>query len=123
MHRNILFSVSASIQAEKFSKYFNNCPIINIPGSLHPVREYYLEDYIDKLRYPYDRSFRRNTFHSRDESLTRYLDELQFDLAHQSKPIEVWKSIQAIGTDFYPKINCRLVVCVIDYICRKSRSG
>ncbi|KAL3883496.1 hypothetical protein ACJMK2_029753, partial [Sinanodonta woodiana] len=29
--------MSATLDAEKFSKYFNNCPIINIPGRTYPV--------------------------------------------------------------------------------------
>ena len=36
--------MSATLDAERFSKYFNSCPIINIPGRTFPVKEHYLED-------------------------------------------------------------------------------
>uniref|UniRef100_A0A8C2FVD3 RNA helicase n=1 Tax=Cyprinus carpio TaxID=7962 RepID=A0A8C2FVD3_CYPCA len=34
----------ATLNAEKFSKYFNNCSMIHIPGYTYPVKEYLLED-------------------------------------------------------------------------------
>jgi len=42
---------SATLDAEKFSRYFNNAPIFNIPGRRYPVDVYYTKapevDYID----------------------------------------------------------------------------
>lgn len=32
---------SATLDAEKFSKYFDDCPIFNIPGRTHPVEVFY----------------------------------------------------------------------------------
>ncbi|OXB73433.1 UNVERIFIED_CONTAM: hypothetical protein H355_015161 [Colinus virginianus] len=43
--------MSATLNAEKFSEYFDNCPMIHIPGFTFPVVEYLLEDVIEKLRY------------------------------------------------------------------------
>ncbi|KAK1168498.1 ATP-dependent DNA/RNA helicase DHX36 [Acipenser oxyrinchus oxyrinchus] len=43
--------MSATLNAEKFSKYFHNCPMIHIPGFTYPVKEYLLEDVIEMLRY------------------------------------------------------------------------
>lgn len=36
--------MSATLNAEAFSKYFNECPSLNIPGFTYPVEELYLED-------------------------------------------------------------------------------
>ena len=36
--------MSATINANRFSAYFNDCPILHIPGFTHPVHQYYLED-------------------------------------------------------------------------------
>ena len=36
--------MSATINANRFSAYFNDCPILHIPGFTHPVQQYYLED-------------------------------------------------------------------------------
>ncbi len=44
--------MSATLNAELFSRYFNNCPMINIPGFTYPVKEYYLEDVLEMTRFP-----------------------------------------------------------------------
>lgn len=36
--------MSATVNPESFSEYYNNCPMIHIPGFTYPVTEYYLED-------------------------------------------------------------------------------
>ncbi|KAK2538549.1 Dhx36 [Columba guinea] len=51
--------MSATLNAEKFSEYFDNCPMIHIPGFTFPVVEYLLEDVIEKLRYAPESSDRR----------------------------------------------------------------
>uniref|UniRef100_A0A8C9T4K2 ATP-dependent DNA/RNA helicase DHX36 n=1 Tax=Scleropages formosus TaxID=113540 RepID=A0A8C9T4K2_SCLFO len=43
--------MSATLNAEKFSRYFGNCPMIHIPGFTYPVKEYLLEDVVQMLRY------------------------------------------------------------------------
>ena len=46
-----LVVMSATLNASAFSKYFNNAPILEIPGRLYPVTNYYsaekLADYMD----------------------------------------------------------------------------
>ncbi|XP_050093581.1 ATP-dependent DNA/RNA helicase DHX36-like [Anopheles aquasalis] len=41
--------MSATLTAETFSAYFNNCPMVEIRGITFPVREYYLEDILLEL--------------------------------------------------------------------------
>ncbi|XP_068568251.1 ATP-dependent DNA/RNA helicase DHX36 [Cebidichthys violaceus] len=43
--------MSATLNAEKFSKYFDNCPMIHIPGLTFPVEEFLLEDIVEMTRY------------------------------------------------------------------------
>ena len=43
--------MSATLNAHAFSKYFNNCPKISIPGYTYPVKEYYLEDALEVTRF------------------------------------------------------------------------
>lgn len=38
--------MSATIDTTLFSSYFNDCPIVEVPGRTHPVKEHYLEDCI-----------------------------------------------------------------------------
>ena len=43
--------MSATLDAEKFQNYFNNCPLMAVPGRTHPVEIYYTpefqKDYLD----------------------------------------------------------------------------
>eukprot|EP01027_Heterolobosea_sp_BB2_P016280 GEZU01023180.1.p1 GENE.GEZU01023180.1~~GEZU01023180.1.p1 ORF type:complete len:1034 (-),score=423.68 GEZU01023180.1:40-3090(-) len=43
--------MSATLNAEMFSAYFNNCPIIEIPGFTYPVKVHYLEDIVEATQY------------------------------------------------------------------------
>ncbi|KAK9870829.1 hypothetical protein WA026_009793 [Henosepilachna vigintioctopunctata] len=43
--------MSATLDAELFSSYFGNIPIMEIPGRTFPVQQYFLEDIFDISRY------------------------------------------------------------------------
>nr|CAD7460822.1 unnamed protein product [Timema tahoe] len=43
--------MSATLNAEQFSKYYDNCPSINIPGFTYPVEEFYLEDVLHLTKH------------------------------------------------------------------------
>lgn len=43
--------MSATINHETFVKYFNNAPMLTIPGFTHPITDMYLEDYISSVSY------------------------------------------------------------------------
>ncbi|KFO93644.1 Putative ATP-dependent RNA helicase DHX57, partial [Buceros rhinoceros silvestris] len=55
--------MSATLNAELFSRYFHSCPIINIPGRTFPVDQFFLEDVIAMTRYVLEDSspYRRKT--------------------------------------------------------------
>ncbi|GFR29669.1 ATP-dependent RNA helicase DHX30 [Trichonephila clavata] len=36
--------MSASFNTSIFSHYFNNCPVLHVPGKIYPVKEFFLED-------------------------------------------------------------------------------
>lgn len=42
--------MSATLQAEAVSKYFNNCPTFHIEGKMYPVEEIYLEEILDEIK-------------------------------------------------------------------------
>ncbi|XP_068613399.1 ATP-dependent DNA/RNA helicase DHX36-like [Brachionichthys hirsutus] len=43
--------MSATLNAQKFSKYFDHCPMVHIPGLTFPVEEFLLEDIVELTRY------------------------------------------------------------------------
>lgn len=46
-----LILMSATLNAEQFCKYYNNCRSINIPGFTYPVKSYYLEDVLSRVNF------------------------------------------------------------------------
>ncbi|KAG1687695.1 ATP-dependent RNA helicase DHX36 [Nymphon striatum] len=46
-----LVLMSATLNAERFSNYFWNCSMINIPGYTYPVEEFFLEDVIEECSF------------------------------------------------------------------------
>ncbi|XP_001604965.2 dosage compensation regulator isoform X1 [Nasonia vitripennis] len=43
--------MSATIDTSLFSKYFGDCPVIEIPGRAYPVQQYFLEDCIEMTKF------------------------------------------------------------------------
>ena len=43
--------MSATIDTSLFSRYFGQCPVIDIPGRAYPVDTFYLEDCVEMLRF------------------------------------------------------------------------
>ncbi|XP_031779462.1 3'-5' RNA helicase YTHDC2 [Nasonia vitripennis] len=43
--------MSATIDTTIFTKYFNNCPVVSVPGKLFDVDVYYLEDVLKIINY------------------------------------------------------------------------
>ncbi|KAG6380964.1 P-loop containing nucleoside triphosphate hydrolase protein [Boletus reticuloceps] len=71
--------MSATINHEIFVKYFDNAPLLTIPGFTHPVEDRYLEDFIDLLHYvaPTKRSVKgQNDTEYEDTLRSRGLSEL-----------------------------------------------
>ncbi|KAM3599823.1 uncharacterized protein V6R79_012165 [Siganus canaliculatus] len=46
-----LILMSATVDCDKFSNYFNRCPVISIPGRTFPVEVYHLEDIVEETGY------------------------------------------------------------------------
>ncbi|KMZ64707.1 hypothetical protein ZOSMA_351G00240 [Zostera marina] len=44
-----LILVSATMDSDRFSQYFNGCPVIFVPGFTYPVKSFYLEDVLSFL--------------------------------------------------------------------------
>ena len=43
--------MSATLNAARFSEYLGGCPTTHIPGFTHPVRDVFLEDVLNEIRY------------------------------------------------------------------------
>ncbi len=43
--------MSATVDVALFTKYFGNAPVVEIPGKIHPVNVFYLEEIVETLQY------------------------------------------------------------------------
>ena len=43
--------MSATIDTTMFGDYFGNCPVIEVPGRAFPVKQYFLEDAIELVKF------------------------------------------------------------------------
>ncbi|TPX65487.1 hypothetical protein SpCBS45565_g05139 [Spizellomyces sp. 'palustris'] len=46
-----LILMSATVNSDTFSSYFQRAPVFEIPGFTHPVRDFYLEDVLKNVEY------------------------------------------------------------------------
>ncbi|KAK4120089.1 P-loop containing nucleoside triphosphate hydrolase protein [Parathielavia appendiculata] len=70
--------MSATVDAERFSKYLGGAPVLTVPGRTFPVRVAYLEDAIELTGYTVDQ---RN-----QEKLTELDDDIEPEVDTTSKP-------------------------------------
>lgn len=83
--------MSATIDTSLFSRYFGDCPVVEIPGNVHPVTVHYLEDCVEMLR------FRPTPDHSKNKN-SKEEDKI-------------------VGED---DVNLNLKVCVINFMLLKT---
>jgi ATP-dependent RNA helicase DHX29 len=70
--------MSATVDAERFSKYLDGAPVLTVPGRTFPVRVAYLEDAVELTGYTIDQ---RN-----QEKLTELDDDVEPEVDNSSKP-------------------------------------
>ncbi|KAF5296429.1 hypothetical protein FQR65_LT01416 [Abscondita terminalis] len=111
-----LVLMSATLNAEKFSAYYNNCVHLNIPGFTYPVEEYYLEDVLQRTGFTlkYDRYFRK-PFKDQEFYLgfvEPYVRQLEANKTCSSTVCEILRSPQ-----LEEEVNLDLIFSLIVNIC------
>ncbi|KZO92472.1 P-loop containing nucleoside triphosphate hydrolase protein [Calocera viscosa TUFC12733] len=104
--------MSATINQEVFVKYFDNAPVITIPGYTHPVADHYLEDIIPHISYrpPFVKPRSKQS----DEQLQAY----RKPYAEMGLSEDQIRAIESISrTD---RIDYQLVAAVVGHIVRTS---
>jgi ATP-dependent RNA helicase DHX36 len=106
--------MSATINAKFFSEYLENCPIFEIPGSCHPVRQIFIEE---AYQIVYKRSFQQmfwNPLHIIAGDILRillYIDEQNAEKDQRNGAIIVflpgWQDISKVSKALNDNIFCR----------------
>ncbi|CAN0847569.1 DExH-box ATP-dependent RNA helicase DExH1 [Linum grandiflorum] len=106
-----LILMSATINANLFSKYFGNAPTIHIPGFTFPVAEFFLEDLLEKSRYKIQpesenmqgnsrRTRRRRDQESKKDPLMELFEDIDIDSHYKNYSastrlsLEAWSGLQ-----------------------------
>ncbi|KAL3861033.1 hypothetical protein ACJMK2_007124 [Sinanodonta woodiana] len=127
-----LILMSATLNADSFSKYFYKCPMLNITGFTFPVKEYLLEDVVEMLKY-------QSAHHTRKKSLAvwkkksrKHRDELN-QIEEEQWMFDAWlrdlkgnfspATIEALRNMDPDVIDLDLVKALIRYIVLKKGDG
>ncbi|XP_075717638.1 LOW QUALITY PROTEIN: ATP-dependent DNA/RNA helicase DHX36 [Rhinoderma darwinii] len=125
--------MSATLNAEKFSQYFDNCPMLHIPGLTFPVKEYLLEDVLEMVQYsPKDNDCRphsnrrfmqgRTTRPEKAEKEEIYRERFPNYLRHlQEKYSE--STVRAVEYMNDEKVNLELIAELIRHIVLRGEDG
>ncbi|KAE8747229.1 hypothetical protein FOCC_FOCC006021 [Frankliniella occidentalis] len=111
--------MSATLNADHFSRYFNSCPSINIPGFTYPVEEFYLEDVIEMLNFKYPPSKKRQRNESKEfvEIIGPFMRSLERNRKYSRSTVE------ALQNPFSEEINYDLMSRLITDICKNKPDG
>ncbi|XP_078427816.1 RNA helicase family protein isoform X2 [Wolffia australiana] len=124
-----LILMSATINADLFSKYFGGAPIMHIPGRTFPVSEIFLEDILEKTRYKIKPEFenfqadsrkRRRQPSSKSDPLTEMFEEVDIDSHYKGYNLATRQSLEAWGGG---RLDLGLVEATIEHICRQEGDG
>ncbi|XP_042512520.1 DExH-box ATP-dependent RNA helicase DExH1 isoform X2 [Macadamia integrifolia] len=124
-----LILMSATINADMFSKYFGNAPTIHIPGFTFPVEEVFLEDLLEKTHYSIKSELenfqgnarrRRRQPDSKKDPLTEVFEEVDIDSHYKNYSTSTKQSLEAWSG---AQIDLDLVEATIEHICRHEGDG
>ncbi|CAH8467883.1 unnamed protein product [Schistosoma bovis] len=132
--------MSATINAEKFVEYFDNCPKFEIPGRTFPVKTYYLEDVLRETKFwlpnnaitalcrDQSRTLKQRLLKSnlskKEARLLSYGKSPEFNkwlhslTGLSSNAIEILRSV---GEDTYPQTD--LIAHSVEHILQNTQSG
>jgi len=43
--------MSATLNGEQFSKFFHHCPVLHVPGFMHPVQPFYIKEILEMIEF------------------------------------------------------------------------
>ncbi|KVH88218.1 DNA/RNA helicase, DEAD/DEAH box type, N-terminal [Cynara cardunculus var. scolymus] len=129
-----LILMSATLNAELFSNYFEGAPMIHIPGFTHPVRAHFLEDIIEITGYkltPFNqvddygqeklwKTQRQLVPRKRKNQITVLVEDALSQSSLENYSSKARESLSCWTPDV---IGFNLIEAVLCHICRKERPG
>eukprot|EP01018_Ginkgo_biloba_P016943 Gb_40990 [translate_table: standard] len=123
-----LVLMSATINAEHFSKYFGNAPMFHIPGFTFPVEELFLEDILETTGYAIMSDFgssqnstrRRKQLEQKKDPLMELFEEVDMDSEYRRYSVATKQSLEAWNGS---QLDLGLVEATIEHICCQETEG
>ncbi|KAM9306868.1 ATP-dependent RNA helicase DHX29 [Pholidichthys leucotaenia] len=133
-----LILMSATVDCDKFSSYFNRCPVITIPGRTFPVEVFHLEDIVEETGYVLekDSEYSQKILEEEEEVSVSVTQKGGKTLQHQEVIVRDPSSGWDLGPDLDHfssrtrhvlqymnpnKINMDLLVDLMDYLDKASQ--
>ncbi|KAG1687692.1 ATP-dependent RNA helicase DHX36 [Nymphon striatum] len=128
-----LVLMSATLNAERFSNYFWNCSMINIPGYTYPVEEFFLEDVIEECSFlpSISKSAKQNNLpkyfkytRKGQEKLKEFAEDKKMTIYFNSLAgIYSSNTIEALHKMDLKILPIDLIVHLIKHICNSKNEG
>jgi ATP-dependent RNA helicase DHX29 len=136
--------MSATVNAELFVQYFNQCPVITVPGRTFPVQAFYLEDVVEMTGYLLEEesefAIRRNILQNQKTFMVSKLGEGKQEMTvdtfyedgiacEDDEALASLKSkcsaqtIRTLGWMNEDLVNYELIEALLDYIVRTDDDG
>nr|XP_018686326.1 PREDICTED: DExH-box ATP-dependent RNA helicase DExH1 isoform X3 [Musa acuminata subsp. malaccensis] len=124
-----LILMSATLNADLFSRYFGNAPVIHIPGFTFPVAELFLEDIVEKTRYKIKHELdnyqgnsrrRRRQPSAKSDPLTEMFEDVDVDIQYKNYSFPTRQSLEAWDGG---QLDLGLVEATIEHICCHEGDG
>ncbi|KAL6449085.1 hypothetical protein ACFW04_000652 [Cataglyphis niger] len=123
--------MSATLNSERFSKYYNECPMIHIPGFTYPVQEFYLEDVLSFTQFKFPEASESTVYrkylkrykeqqHKKDEFLDiiqPYIRQLRTEMKYGE---HVFNQLRNPNSE---NLSLELIEKLVRYICNNKGPG
>ncbi|XP_040583903.1 ATP-dependent DNA/RNA helicase DHX36 [Lepeophtheirus salmonis] len=122
--------MSATLNAQQFARYFDGCPIVEIPGRIFPVEEHFLEDVLEMTNFPisysveYSGSYkkRQNTAKKANRENGEYI-RLFSQFLRNIEPKFSDSTMESLSTCQSEQFNPELIANLVQYIHTKKPEG
>ncbi|KAL5003948.1 hypothetical protein ScPMuIL_017404 [Solemya velum] len=96
-HHLQLVLMSAALNIELFVNYFNNCPVVHVPGTLYGVQQFFLEDILKLTGYTTEKmqQYAKEETHSKEG--TDFVGEWFREVSLYMKSVKDYSSRGKIG--------------------------
>lgn len=119
-----LILMSATLNSEQFSKYYGNCPMVNIPGFTYPVQEFYLEDVLQATSFQFEDNAHKsgNRYMPKKLKWEREFSEMIEPHIRQLQAEKKYNPqvLSQLANPDSENLNLELILELLKYICRTA---